>query len=47
MNRERIKLIIQNMELLISALKEELQESSVIHPIEHFTHNDYDEVFDE
>jgi hypothetical protein len=46
MNTEKVKLIVKNMELLIQALKEELNE-----PISTFTNDymidDYDEVFDE
>lgn len=46
MNREKVKLIVKNMELLIQALKEELNE-----PISTFTNDymidDYDEVFEE
>jgi hypothetical protein len=46
MNREKVKLIVKNMELLIQTLKEELDE-----PISTFTNDymidDYDEVFEE
>lgn len=46
MNKEKVKLIVKNMELLIQALKEELDE-----PISTFTKDymidDYDEVFDD
>jgi hypothetical protein len=46
MNREKVKLIVKNMELLIQTLKEELDE-----PISTFTKDymidDYDEVFEE
>jgi len=46
MNQEKIKLIIQNIELLVLALKEELslQESSH-HP--NIVYDDYDEIFEE
>lgn len=45
MNQEKIKLIIQNMELLIQALKEELSPTSPTnHP--NIVYDDYDEIFD-
>lgn len=50
MNKERIKLIVRNMELLIDALKQELNEDA---PIQEevstvpFEDDDYDEVFSE
>ena len=46
MNQEKVKLIIQNIELLVQALKEELNPSkSINHP--EIVYDDYDEIFDE
>ena len=46
MNQEKVKLIIQNMELLVQALKDEV---TPIKPIEtcKIVYDDYDEIFDE
>ncbi len=50
MNREKVKLIIHNMELLIRSLKEELKEPAQ-HDYEeivsYFDENDVDEYYDE
>lgn len=46
MNKERIRLIIQNIELLVGALKEEIQDI----PVTSYAapkYDDYDEVFEE
>ena len=46
MNTEKVKLIVKNMELLIQALKEELNEPSSTFTNDYMI-DDYDEVFDE
>lgn len=46
MNQERVKLIVKNMDLLISALKEEVNESSNSY-VEKYQIDDYDEVFED
>lgn len=46
MNKERIKLIVKNMELLVQALKEELNENVNSYD-ESYKIGDYDEVFEE
>ena len=46
MDKERIKLIIQNMELLVRALKEEIRDTPVTSYIKP-KYDDYDEVFEE
>lgn len=45
MNQERVKLIVQNMELLVRALKDELELQSP--DLELPKYDDYDEIFDE
>lgn len=45
MNKERVRLIVQNMELLVCALKEEL--NSHLPEMELPKYDDYDEIFDE
>lgn len=45
MNRERIKLIIKNMELLVEALKEEIKEP--VKESESILYDDYDEIYEE
>jgi hypothetical protein len=45
MNNEKVKLIIHNMELLLTSLKEELN-SSPIDQTNFYGLSDYDEVYD-
>lgn len=48
MNKERLKLIVKNLELLVQSLKEELEfEEKPDYNYEEITHyiQDYDEVF--
>ena len=48
MNKERLKLIVRNLELLVQSLKEELElEEKPEYSYEEITHyiEDYDEVF--
>jgi len=45
MNQERVRLIVQNMELLVRALKDELNPQSL--ELELPKYDDYDEIFDE
>jgi hypothetical protein len=49
MNKERVKLIVKNMELLVDALKQELNENEVFQESENVVpfEEDYDEVFTE
>ena len=49
MNKEKIKLIVRNMELLVDALKQELNEDEPVEEISTvpFEDSDYDEVFSE
>lgn len=45
MNKERVRLIVQNMELLVRALKDELNPHLL--EMEPPKYDDYDEIFDE
>jgi hypothetical protein len=48
MNKERLKLIIRNMESLVRALKSELDPDPIEDTVVAFDHvSDYDEVFNE
>jgi propanediol utilization protein len=47
MNQEKVKLIIQNMELLLQALKEEVSEVKIKNNHLNLVYDDYDEVFEE
>ena len=48
MNRERLKLIIKNMELLLDQLKVELLSENLSTSIDEISNlSDYDEVFDD
>ena len=50
MNRERIKLIVRNMELLVNALKEEIKDPVVPNyqeVVSYYDKNDVDEYYDE
>lgn len=50
MNAEKVKLIIHNMELLLTSLKEELYSPSTeeyFYEANSYILNDYDEVFEE
>jgi aerobic-type carbon monoxide dehydrogenase small subunit (CoxS/CutS family) len=46
MNKERIKLIVKNMDLLVRALKDELDDTKP-HYEENYQIDDYDEVFED
>ena len=45
MNQERVRLIVQNMELLVRALKDEL--NTHLPEMELPKYDDYDELFDD
>lgn len=50
MNQERIKMIVHNMELLVSALKEEIKEPVIPNyeeVISYYDENDVDEYYSE
>jgi hypothetical protein len=51
MDKEKIKLIVRNMELLVDALKQEISDTKTDEPEEEFSaipyEEDYDEVFSE
>jgi hypothetical protein len=46
MNKEKVKLMVKNMELLVRALKEELDAPDANYA-EKFMYEDYDEVFED
>jgi len=49
MDKEKIKLIVRNLELLIDSLKAEIYSDVNSYKIENFqsTHIDYDEIFED
>jgi hypothetical protein len=48
MNKEKVRMIIKNIELLLESLKVEVySENNLDKKISHSQINDYDEIFDE